>query len=349
MKIEDVLLWGGAIVIVGGVAYLLFKNNLFPIKIGDPVGDGTTPTPTPTPSSGVDKWGLKQFYPTKGKEWISNYDNGKARTIQAKGIGAPWPTDPDDPDSTIICPDYGSQKNELIIDGKGSMVMSGEHCRNYHKGPWTNVEMTAWYKKVKAFTGSISVVFRMAARTEHQDQYKCPGSGRTMGAFELKGNGTVQLRKELAHTTPDAYADNIIASGVKTPTEAGVKFILRNVGTNAILSQAYIATTKTGGGDWVKVLEKLDSGNWPFTDSAALGGFKNAKDGTGTCKKLPTPTSLWMEPATSCYFRNDGNVTQVSMASIREIEPLPAATAMTAMTNRELTYNKYYKSWPRHI
>ena len=316
MKLEDVLLWGGALIIVGGIAYYVYKNGLVPAP-----GGGSSPSPSPTPSSGVDKWGIKQLYPSVGKEWFSNWDNGKARTIQAKGISAPWPADPDDPTSTIICPDYSSQKNEMIIDGKGSMIMSGEHCRNYHRGPWQNVEMTAYYKRIKAFTGSISVIFRMAARSEHQDQYKCPGSGRTMGAFELKGNGTVQLRKEITHTTPDGYADNIVASGIKTPMEAGVKFILRNVGTNAILSQAYISDTKANGGNWVKVLEKLDSGNWPYTNSAALSGYKGASDGTGTCKKLPTPTSIWTGPATSCYFRNDGNVTQVSNASIREIAP----------------------------
>jgi hypothetical protein len=150
-----------------------------------------------------------------------------------------------------------------------------------------------------------------------------------MGAFEIKGNGTVQLRKELSHTTPDAYADNIIAS-VKSPMESGAKLVVRNVGTNAILTQGYLSDTKAGGGNWVKVVEKLDSGNWPFTDSAALSGFKNAKDGTGTCKKLPSPTSIWTDPATSCYFRNDGNVTQVSMASIREIAPLTANAAYPA-------------------
>jgi hypothetical protein len=272
-------------------------------------------------TAGLDKFGLKQLYPSVGKEWFSNWDNGKARTVQAKGIASPWVADPDDPTSTIVAQDYAAHKNELIIDGKGNMTLSGENCRDYIKGPWQNVEMTCWYKRIKAFPSGISVIIRMAARTEHQDQYKCPGSGRTMGAFELKGNGTVQLRKEIVHTTPDGYADNIIASGLKTPNEAGIKLVLRNSGSNAILTQGYICNTK--GGNWVKVVEKLDKGDWPYTSSAALSGYKGAKDGTGTCKKLPTVTSMWMEPATSCYFRNDGNVTEVSMASIREIAPLP--------------------------
>jgi hypothetical protein len=331
MSNGDGVVWvlgGAAILLIGGV-YIISQLP----KSGTSTGT-TTPTPTGT---GIDKFGLKQLYPSTGKEWISNWDNGHARTIQAKGIAAPWVADPDDPDSTIVAQDYAAHKNELVIDGKGSMIMSGENCRNYHKGPWQNVEMTAWYKKVKPFPAGISVILRLAARTEHQDQYKCPGSGHTMGSFELKGNGTVQLRKELAHTTPDAYADNIVAT-VKTPTESGVKFILRNVGTNAILSQAYMSDTKTGGGNWVKVLEKLDKGDWPFTDSAALGGFKNAKDGTGTCKKLPSPTSISLEPATSCYFRNDGNVTELSMASIREIAPLTSASASLAYETRPL-YN----------
>lgn len=331
MSNGDGVVWvlgGIAVLLIGGVYIISLIKK--PTTTTTPSPSPTTPTstpspaPTPTGTAGMDKFGLKKLYPSVGKEWISNWDNGKARTIQAKGIAAPWPADPDDPDSTIIAQDYSAHKNELVIDGKGNMLLSGENCRNYHKGPWQNVEMTAWYKKIKPFPAGISVILRLAARTEHQDQYKCPASGHTMGSFELKGNGTVQLRKELAHTTPDAYADNIIASGVKTPNEAGVKFILRNVGTNAILSQAYMSDTKANGGNWVKVLEKLDSGNWPFTDSAALGGFKKAKDGSGTCKKLPSATSISLEPATSCYFRNDGNVTQVSMASIREITPLPA-------------------------
>ena len=320
MKIEELLLWGGVVVIVGGLAYVYISKNGIP-SIPSGGGNGAPSNGTPTPSTGTkDKFGITKLYPSIGREWFANWDNGKARTIQAKGIAAPWPADPDDPTSTIICPDYGKQKNELIIDGKGNMIMSGEHCRNYHRGPWQNVEITAWYKRLRTFAGSISVVFREAARSEHQDQYKCPGSGRTMGAFELKGNGTVQLRKEITHTTPDGYADNIISS-VKTPMEAGAKFVLRNVGSNAILSQGYLSDTKANGGNWVKVVEKLDSGNWPYTNSGALSGYKGARDGTGTCKKLPSVTSIWTGPATSCYFRNDGNVTQVSMASIREIAP----------------------------
>ena len=275
-------------------------------------------TPPPPPTGDLDKFGIKKLHQSIGREWFSKWDNGHARSWVSEGIDQ-RNADPDDPESDLHANTKGSK---CIVDGRGKMIMEGENPRLYinkDEAKWQNVEMTLGFKAIKAFpTDGSSVFIRLAARSEHQKEYNCASSGHTMGSFEIKANKTVQLRKELVHP---AYADNIIAS-MKGP-DRGVrwlcKFVLRNSGSG-ILSQAYVDTTGKGD-NFTKVLEKFDTGNWPMSDSADLDIFKNAKDGTGVCKKIASPTSILLEPATSCYLRADGNVVEYDSFSIREIAP----------------------------
>jgi hypothetical protein len=259
---------------------------------------------SPVSSSGVDKWGIKKLNPTVGREWLSKWDNGHARSWASKGIEQ-RNADPDDPELDLHANTNGSK---VTVDGKGKLVMEGSNPRLYVNSPdkkWQNVEMTIYFKALRADPrGSISVFSRLAARSEHQLEFKCGGSGRTMGAFEIKGNGTIQLRKEWFH---DSYAPNVMAS-VKSPARNvrwGMKLVLRNKG-NAILSQCYI--DKAANNNWEKVIERLDSG--PV-----------APKSTDLCQKMPSITSIWLDPATSCYLRTDGNVVEFDSFSVREISP----------------------------
>ncbi len=288
-------------------------------------------TPAPIPSSGNDKFGIKMLNTTipSGRTWFSKWDNGHARSWVSKGISQRNP-DPDDPESDLHANTNGSK---CSVDGHGKMVMEGSNPRLYINSPnsngvktannspkWQNVEMTIYFKCLKADPrGSISVFSRLAARSEHQLEYTCGGGGRTMGAFEIKSNGTVQLRKEWWH---DSYAPNIISS-VKSPPRGvrwGMKLVLRNVGNN-ILSQCYIDTTNgQNGGDWQKVIERLDKA-------------PPAQPSTDLCHKY-SGDFVWLGPATSCYLRCDGNFTEFDSFSIREIAPLSSASLGRAIGRR---------------
>ena len=305
MKIEELLLWGGVLVIVGGLAYFYISKNGVPTLPGTG-GGGTGTTPGGgggTGTAGKDRWGITKLHPSVGREWYSKWDNGHARSWASKGLSQ-RNADPDDPESDLHADTNGSK---CSVDGKGKMVMEGSNPRMYINSPnkkWQNVEMTIYFKSLRADPrGSISVFSRLSARSEHQLEFKCSGSGRTMGGFEIKSNGIVQLRKEITHPN---YAPDVKAS-IKGPgrnVRWGMKLVLRNKG-KAILSQCYVDTKANN--NWEKVIERLDSGT-------------PAPTSTDLCKAISS-NAIWLEPATSCYLRCDGNVMEFSNFSIREIAP----------------------------
>jgi len=329
--------WILGLVALGGAAVVIYKVFIEKPHTDDTAAPIVTQHPPPvvqqppavqpptsvTISSDRDKFGIAKLNPTVllGREWFSKWDNGHARSWSSKGISR-RNADPDDSESDL----HSNVPSKCTVDGKGKMVMEGINPRLYINSmgkKWQNVEMTVYFMALNPYpNGSINVYSRLAARSEHQNEYTCASSGHTMGMFEIKGNGAVQLRKELVHPS---YADNIIST-VKGPARnvrMGMKYVLRNKG-KGILSQAYMDSTGgANGGNWVKVLEKWDTGNWPMTTPSELNVFKSAKSGSGVCKKIATPTSLWMEPCTSCYLRSDGNYVQYDSFSIREIAPLP--------------------------
>lgn len=317
MKLEDLLLWGGALVIIGGVAYYIYKNGLIvPAPSG---GGGSTPT-TPT-AAGLDKFGIKQFYPSVGHDWFSQWDNGKVRTLRGTG-NCPSPArilDPDDSQSWLQCNPGSALGQNVRIDGKGVAEMEGKNVRYYIMDgkKWLNVEMTGYYYNVKPFSGTTNVACRLAVRTNHWNYLTCASSG-TEYAYEEKINGTVQLRKELGHPW---YADNVISTTIGVPTGrwVGMKIICRNTPEGWVLIEGYRDMTDgANGGDWKKVLEKLDKGDWHMAP-ADVTGWNGLKDGVGICKKVASPTAILKDAADACMIRCDGQIMRFKKMSAREI------------------------------
>jgi hypothetical protein len=262
---------------------------------------------------------------TSGRVWNNKWGNGHFRAWDAEpdgtSIRAP---DPDDPEADFHC---GPGNESIVVDGLGKCTMTGDNPRLYVNDiarvkKWNNVEMTVYYRAIATDpAASIHVHCRLAGRTEHQDEYLCCASGHTAGMFEIKENAVIELRKELIHP---AYADDVISStsGAPTNTWIGMKLVLRDESGNTRVIGYRDTTDGLNGGTWTKVVEKLDSGNWAFTDSTEITTYNACGDGSGTCNKLTPNTSKIQGDANSCYLRCDGCTIEFKKFSIREINAI---------------------------
>jgi hypothetical protein len=274
----------------------------------------------------LDRFGIKQLHSTKvgGRVWFSSWDNDHPRKWGSKGTDKRNP-DPDDPCFDMHC--KSGERGILttsIVDGQGILDAIGTTWRGYVNDPlrklkWFNVEMTCYFKLLKKLPkGGAYVALRLCGRSNHQNEYNCSSSG-TGYSFECKAsNGYNQLKKELVHPS---YADNIVSDvkGVKVGTWYGHKLIVGRMKDGSVKVQGWRDTTDgKNGGDWKKLVEKIDKGDWKMSDKIDLDAFKKAKD-CADFKKYPSPTSILSKSAVSCYFRIDNCQVQLKKASIREI------------------------------
>ncbi len=275
----------------------------------------------------LDKFGIKQIYSTKpnGRVWYSKWDNGVFREWGSKGT-AFRNADPYDLECDLHCK---SEERGIVtsakVDGKGICELYGTTPRLYINDParikkWFNLEITCYFQLVKKLPeGGAYVALRLAGRSNHQNEYNCSASG-TGYSFECKAsNGYNQLKKELVHP---AYADNIVSpvKGVSIGKWYGHKLIIGKLNSEGhVMVRGYRDTTDgKDGGTWVKLVEKIDRGDWPMSDQVDLDAFNKAKS-CADFPKYPSPTSILSKSALSCYFRCDNVQVKLKKASIREI------------------------------
>src|SRR5262245_23072970 len=277
-----------------------------------------------------DPWGITQIHPTKsgGREWFSNWHTASTHSWDSKGTDTRSP-DPNDSSVDLHCQDsQDGIKNSAAVDGSNDLIeLSGRTPRLYINDSagslfWQNVESTVYARGLSTLEGGGAyVICRVAVRSNHHKEYQCVSSGGGY-AFEVKLNGTLQLRKELVHP---AYADDVPAqiSSLGLNQWIGIKTIIRN-NPNYTLLRGYIDLTDgAGGGTWQPVAEKLDKGDWAVTDCVDVSDFNSANSGSVVCTKPTSLTSILFDPRVSCYFRCDNVRTQLKKASVREVDPIP--------------------------
>jgi DNA-binding beta-propeller fold protein YncE len=293
-----------------------------------------------------DSFGISMLNPTKagGRTWFSNWHTAPNHTWSSTAISV-RNADPYDSTADLHC--RGDQGNKATTtQSTGILKAEGENWRLYINDPdgilkWQNVEMTVYYRQLSQSGGGISVHARLAARSEHQLEFQCAGSGHTAGAFEIKGNGTIQLRKEMLHVSgAGAYAANVISdtSGAPSNTWIGMKLIVKNVGTTTLVQGYRDVTDGANGGTWSKVLEKVDGGNWEFGSQSEIDAYNGAGSGSGLCTKITPRTARLPDPASSCYLRMDGNVVEYKKFSIREIATDNVTPGTPATPSSTYTY-----------
>lgn len=280
-----------------------------------------------------DVFGITKLYETTsgGREWFSTcWANGNKRTL----VAVKWENEHDDPEGQA----RGS--GTFMIDGKGITKVTGRRPRFYvydraKKKSWNNLEMTCYCKRVSETSGSIHD-FRLAARTNHQDESICNSYGQGY-IFEFNYNGRIQFRKEIFH---DIYADPEPrelrdkkwwdTSDKELPKNKwiGMKFVIRTCDDRKhVQLEGYRDITNCeDGGSWGEkaLIKYKDEGNW--TSNEITDDILEECKNNDRCKdklngrRAPIVT----RPGISCYLRTDFvSEARFKNFSIREIDELP--------------------------
>jgi len=298
---------------------------------------GATPATT-----AVDTFGTTMLNPTKsgGRVWDSNWHTATSHSWTPSDQ-IPGNEDPQDDMADLICPDTC----KAVVDGTANTMTCDTNTdkasfRYYVKDPgctkssspwkWSpNVEMTIYYRAVSTMTGgTIHVHCRLMGPGEHwnaitdSNPNACPAAGHEY-SFEIKDNGTIQLRKEEAHleTTPDGYAVSQISGTDDAPynTWVGMKLVCQKQGSNMKVEGWRDMTDGASGGNWIKMIEILDDGtNWKLP-SGAVSAFNALPTGSGNCVKISPIDRILDMPGSACGLRVDNTKVNFKKFSIREI------------------------------
>jgi len=176
--------------------------------------------------------------------------------------------------------------------------------------------------------GTIHVHCRLMGPGEHWNAITdanpnaCPAAGHEY-SFEIKDNGTIQLRKEEAHleTTPDGYAVSQISDTDSAPYNQwiGMKLVCQKQGSNMKVEGWRDMSDGASGGNWIKMIEILDDGtNWKLP-SGAVSAFNALPTGSGNCVKISPIDRILDMPGSACGLRVDNTKVNFKKFSIREI------------------------------
>ena len=260
----------------------------------------------PPPQTGVDKFGIKEIYPTKpgGEEWFMNMQdpNHDKRTS---------------PPSMTQNPD-GSWK---VTSGKvryGVFTSSGYHPdqikyktdekamekQGYMQSPndWKNIEMTGQVKFVSG--DSWTWYARGGTHTGSGNPLGCEGTAYKADLFY--GSGQVRYAKEQWHV-------HYLFTGSKpSPANSNGKFVgfkavMYNIiqdGQTAVKLEIWVDTNNNNS--WQKVFDHVDSGGWG-DDGQECGGATDQ-------------IISWGGPIATFRWDNANNVS-IKNLSVREIQP----------------------------
>jgi len=272
--------------------------------------------------SGVDKFGLKEIYPTKtgGEEWFMNMDDPK----NDPRIGGEGP-------STIFVlqNDDGSWKVQSTEVRYGVLTSSGYHpdlittlnqqalaAKGYMQSPndWKNVEMTGYFR-VNAFTDTtqngaphIELLARGGRNTN--DDGTIDGLSRQCEATTYHSNtyldGRIKFEKDLEHTIGYTTGDPEKDHGIRPLLGRwiGIKAIYYNVPDGRVRLEQWI--DEDSNNNWHKMLHYTDNGNWG-------GGYPD-------CGAADTQVITWGGPIAVFRWDNIDDM-DVKDFSVREIQP----------------------------
>jgi hypothetical protein len=272
--------------------------------------------------SGVDKFGIKEIYPTKtgGEEWFMNMDGpGNDPRIGGEGPSTIF----------VLQNDDGSWKVQSTEVRYGVLTSSGYHpdlittlnqqvlaAKGYMQSPndWKNVEMTGYFK-VNAFTDTtqngaphIELLSRGGRNTN--DDGTIDGLSRQCEATTYHSNtyldGRIKFEKDLEHTigytTGDPEKDHAIRPLLGR--WIGIKAIYYNLPDGKVRLEQWI--DEDSNNNWHKLLHYTDNGNWG-------GGYPD-------CGAADTQVITWGGPIAVFRWDNIDDM-DVKDFSVREIQP----------------------------
>ncbi|HET7285734.1 MAG TPA: hypothetical protein VFI70_13710 [Nitrososphaeraceae archaeon] len=271
---------------------------------------GNILTPKYVHNVGVNKFKIKEIYPTKqgGREWYINMDNPKADPIFTIVSNIPITRNGDD-NSWFIA---NSAIRMSVITPPGA-------------GAWKNVEMTGYLKVASIASttsifgsnnnnneesASISDIDWRARGGRHNSNVPCEGTALNGGMYT---NGTVAWKKEIWHT--GGYTD---ARGTGKATNSildrwiGWKVVMYNInnGNQAVKMESYLDDKDNN--NWRKVNDVVDNGGWYAKSSDKV--FYSADCGRPKDYIITNggPIATFRADNVAMYFKD---------LSIREIQP----------------------------
>ncbi|MDD5655806.1 MAG: Ig-like domain-containing protein [Elusimicrobia bacterium] len=273
----------------------------------------------PPATGGADRFGIKKLYSTVsgGKEWISKWDNGAARTF-ASGS---W--DPYDPWFR------GRGDATYAVDGQGLFKISGSVPRMYiydqtYAQSWRNVEMTVYAMRVSD-SGTAYGGIEGVARTNHSAY----GASETVNTCDSRGvdarfryDGHIDFEKETSHPNSVAVQNKPMWSGgMPKNVWIGYKLVVYDLPNGNVKLENYMDLTDgANGGTWTLVNSLEDNGA-----NFGVGGTP-CKSGINPALRLTNddarPGSETGKPNIAVYWRSDNVGTNgliYKKMSVREI------------------------------
>ena len=273
--------------------------------------------PAPTATGGVDKFGIKELYPTKsggGEEWFMNMQDPNHDTQT-------------NPQTTLTKNSDGSYKINSTQVRYEVFTSSGYHqdqittydqqqlaAKGYMQSPndWKNVEITGYFK-VNSYTSSIrngaAHIELLARGGTHSSPVPCEGTAYHSNTYQT-GNSRFEKELEYPQGYTSDYPDQATTSPLQGRGWIGLKAVFYNMPNGSVKLEQWIDdgsdNINTPGNNWHKLLEYTDSGNW--------GG------GTTNCGGTDITIITWGGPMV--FFRWDNiDDMDVKNFSVREIHP----------------------------
>jgi hypothetical protein len=277
----------------------------------------------------VDKFGIKQFYPTKenGLEWFANWD--KDRTLESNSF------DPYDHRFAL-----GTGTGLRIGDGKARIrAFHGGH-RLYVTGPWLNTEQTIY---IKVLPNGRATSIQLRSRSNHHGILYLPypdlleidkGGGNYdiascgFGNYLVKWGQTrldfVSIELEIMHPL---YIRGLIVEPFTIPKDKyiGFKTVTRTLQNGQVKLEGYNNLDVSSQSNWKKTIEFLFDGKNAPVDNQTLTKHQEwiyfCKDKGDKISGDLNNHQIWNKPSYWNWVRiNNAENIDLKYYSVREIQ-----------------------------
>lgn len=247
---------------------------------------------------GLDKFGIREIYPTKenGREWYLDMENPK----EDENFSITF-------NPNITRQDDGSWRISAPVVRMNIKTLEGETN-------WKNVEMTGYAKIVGVITNSSNKVIEndltwYARGGKHNQEIPCEATAYMGGLYD---NGKVGWKKELWFV--GGYTDERQSNKVTNSLIdrwIGWKVVIYNINNNSeVKLESYIDNTNANY--WVKVTDLVDDGGW-------YAKMPDSHFFDADCSK--DKDFVITNSGSTATFRSDNLIWDFKNLSIREIEP----------------------------
>ena len=287
----------------------------------------------------VDKFGIREIYPTKsngGREWFINMssplnDNSFFLSGGTEKTNSSLANATSSNGQITKQPDGSYQVYGVRKTGKYDFSVRMNVNTSDNAQWWKNVEMTG-YAKVISTTSSDAALDWYARGRLHINSSPCEGVAYHSG---LRADGSVFWQKEIWHTGGyTAFRNNITATHSLLGRWVGFKAIMFNINNDsAVRLQIYLDDNTTN--HWKKVADVIDNGGW-YADTP------NDLFYSANCGRSKDYIILNAGPIAT--FRSDNMIWDFKDLSIREIQApsdVKSNTLKQLRINTSSTYNPY--------